>query len=274
MRTVLQTSAWNGNSRPEACSSGGSAVAGFSRRSVRPGAARRWALPKGWIDAGETAGCRRRSVRSTRRPGLHARLDRKLADIKYTYTRSDGTRSSRSSASTSSATGAAGSGDPARDGGRGRRGTLAAARGGAAVARLRRRARRGRKALEALASDARLARPRSIVAPARRGHVRPQLLLAARRRPAAHPAQDCHDPARRQVGEVQEGDDRDRARRRPLRTAREGVRRGDRQGRGEGAPRAVAPRDRARQPRDPPAPTRWRASSASSTTARSPRTRR
>jgi 8-oxo-dGTP pyrophosphatase MutT (NUDIX family) len=50
-----------------------------------------WALPKGWIDAGETPA--ETAVREAyEETGLHARLDRKLADIKYTYTRSDGTR--------------------------------------------------------------------------------------------------------------------------------------------------------------------------------------
>ena len=53
--------------------------------------------------------------------------------------------------------------------------------------------------------------------------------------------------------------------------AREDLRRGDRQGRGEAARRALAARDRARQPGDPPAGRDGAASSASSTTARSPR---
>ena len=87
---------------------------------------------------------------------------------------------------------------------------------------------------------------------AARGDVRAQLLLAGRRRPAAHRPQDRDDPARRQVGEVQEGNDRHRPRRCPLRTAREDLRRGDRQGRGQAARRALAARDRARQPGDPP----------------------
>ena len=50
-----------------------------------------WALPKGWIDAGETPA--ETAIREAyEETGLHARLDRKLADIKYTYARSDGTR--------------------------------------------------------------------------------------------------------------------------------------------------------------------------------------
>ena len=50
-----------------------------------------WALPKGLLDEGETAAetALREAYEET---GLHARLDRKLADVKYTYTRADGTR--------------------------------------------------------------------------------------------------------------------------------------------------------------------------------------
>jgi len=52
---------------------------------------RTWALPKGWIDAGETAA--ETAVREAwEETGLQARLDRKLGDVKYTYTRKDGTR--------------------------------------------------------------------------------------------------------------------------------------------------------------------------------------
>ena len=47
--------------------------------------------------------------------------------------------------------------------------------------------------------------------------------------------EDRDDPPRRQVLEVPQGDDRHRARRRAVRTAREGLRRGHRQGRGEAA---------------------------------------
>ncbi len=50
-----------------------------------------WALPKGWIDAGESSS--EAAIREAyEETGLHARLDRKLADVRYTYTRSDGTR--------------------------------------------------------------------------------------------------------------------------------------------------------------------------------------
>ena len=50
-----------------------------------------WALPKGWIDAGETPAetALREAYEET---GLLARLDRKLTDTRYTYTRGDGTR--------------------------------------------------------------------------------------------------------------------------------------------------------------------------------------
>ncbi|MBA3788006.1 MAG: NUDIX domain-containing protein [Actinobacteria bacterium] len=49
-----------------------------------------WALPKGWIDAGESSS--EAAIREAyEETGLHARLDRKLADVRYTYTRSDGT---------------------------------------------------------------------------------------------------------------------------------------------------------------------------------------
>jgi 8-oxo-dGTP pyrophosphatase MutT (NUDIX family) len=52
---------------------------------------RTWALPKGWIDPGEAPA--ETAVREAwEETGLHARLDRKLGDVKYTYTRKDGTR--------------------------------------------------------------------------------------------------------------------------------------------------------------------------------------
>src|SRR5581483_4158966 len=82
--------------------------------------------------------------------------------------------------------------------------------------------------------------------------VRTELLFADGRRPAADGPQVGHDPARRQVEQVQEGDDRAGAVRQPLQPARADLRRGDRQGRGEDARRAVAARDRARQPGDSP----------------------
>ena len=50
-----------------------------------------WALPKGWIEAGETPAVT--AVREAfEETGLHARLERKLGDVKYTYTRKDGAR--------------------------------------------------------------------------------------------------------------------------------------------------------------------------------------
>jgi 8-oxo-dGTP pyrophosphatase MutT (NUDIX family) len=50
-----------------------------------------WALPKGWIEADETPA--ETAVReSFEETGVLARFDRKLLDIRYTYTRRDGTR--------------------------------------------------------------------------------------------------------------------------------------------------------------------------------------
>ena len=52
---------------------------------------RTWALPKGWIDEGETPA--ETAVREAwEETGLHARPDGKLGDVKYTYTRKGGTR--------------------------------------------------------------------------------------------------------------------------------------------------------------------------------------
>jgi 8-oxo-dGTP pyrophosphatase MutT (NUDIX family) len=52
---------------------------------------RTWALPKGWIDAGESPA--ETAVREAwEETGLHGRLEGKLGDVKYTYTRRDGTR--------------------------------------------------------------------------------------------------------------------------------------------------------------------------------------
>ena len=78
-------------------SAGGVPVRRFRGRwylaAIRPTGrgATTWALPKGWIDAGETPA--ETAIREVyEETGLHVRLDRKLADIKYTYTRGDGTR--------------------------------------------------------------------------------------------------------------------------------------------------------------------------------------
>ena len=90
------------------------------------------------------------------------------------------------------------------------------------------------------------------------GDVRAELLLADGFRAAAPRPQVGHDPARRQVGQVQEGDGRARAVRRALQPARARLRRGDRQGRGE--ERSASCR-RARSSTTTPrsaAPTRWR----------------
>jgi 8-oxo-dGTP pyrophosphatase MutT (NUDIX family) len=52
---------------------------------------RTWALPKGWIDEGESPV--ETAVREAREEtGLEARVEVKLGDVKYTYTRKDGTR--------------------------------------------------------------------------------------------------------------------------------------------------------------------------------------
>lgn len=78
-------------------SAGGVLVRRFRGRwylaAIRPTGrgATTWALPKGWIDAGESPA--ETAIREAfEETGLHARLERKLADIKYTYTRGDGTR--------------------------------------------------------------------------------------------------------------------------------------------------------------------------------------
>jgi 8-oxo-dGTP pyrophosphatase MutT (NUDIX family) len=50
-----------------------------------------WALPKGWIDEGESPV--ETAVREAREEtGLEARVEVKLGDVKYTYTRKYGTR--------------------------------------------------------------------------------------------------------------------------------------------------------------------------------------
>jgi 8-oxo-dGTP pyrophosphatase MutT (NUDIX family) len=52
---------------------------------------RTWALPKGWIEPGESPA--ETAVREAwEETGLRARLDRKLGDIRYAYTRKDGIR--------------------------------------------------------------------------------------------------------------------------------------------------------------------------------------
>ena len=50
-----------------------------------------WALPKGLVDEGEAPAetALREAYEET---GVHARLDRKLGDVKYVYTRRDGER--------------------------------------------------------------------------------------------------------------------------------------------------------------------------------------
>ena len=52
---------------------------------------RTWALPKGWIDAGESPA--ETAVREAREEtGLEARVEVKLGDVRYAYTRKDRTR--------------------------------------------------------------------------------------------------------------------------------------------------------------------------------------
>ena len=52
---------------------------------------RTWALPKGWIDPGESPA--ETAVREAfEETGLQARVEHKLGDVKYAYTRKDGTR--------------------------------------------------------------------------------------------------------------------------------------------------------------------------------------
>ena len=61
--------------------------------SIRPTGRgeRTWALPKGWIDAGEAPA--ETAVREAwEETGVRARLEGKLGDVRYTYTRRDGTR--------------------------------------------------------------------------------------------------------------------------------------------------------------------------------------
>src|SRR5213075_3437521 len=69
--------------------------------------------------------------------------------------------------------------------------------------------------------------------------VRIELLLPDRGGTAPQRSQDRDDPARRQSSQVPKGDDRAGACRRALQPAGASVRRGDRQGRGEDARRAV-----------------------------------
>ena len=162
----------------------------------------------------------------------------------------------------------AGSGRSPRSRDRGRRGPLVPARGRSRAARLQGRARNGGKGARVHPRQPPMMRP--LPAPCR--HVRTELLLADGRRPAAQPPQDGDHPPGRQVPEVQEGHGRAGAGGRPLRPARQGLRRRHRQGRGEAA-RASSRRKRSSTTTPKPggrrsSPPSW----ASSTTARSRRT--
>ena len=194
--------------------------------------------------------------------GAHGRLARRSSATSATGSTGTASGSSRSSRSSSSATRAARLGDIA--GGvppRGRRGALAAARGGAAAARVPGEREMAEKAVGCARRAGRMI--------ARQCRLRPELLLAGRRGPASIAPQDGDDPARRQVAEVPEGDDRLGARRRPLRPAPARLRRRDRQGRGEARSASSRRARSSTTTRRSAAPRRWRTSSASSTTARS-----
>ena len=75
-----------------ACSCGACAVAGSSPPSAREAASRAvWALPKGLVDEGETPA--ETAVReAAEETGLESRLDEKLGDVRYVYTRRGGER--------------------------------------------------------------------------------------------------------------------------------------------------------------------------------------
>ena len=103
-----------------------------------------WALPKGLIDAGESAAATA-CARSPRRPGLDGRLEGKLGDVRYVYSRRGGERVFKvvSFFLLRYRRGRIGELPPGMER-RGRRGALAPARRRAAAPRLPRRARHGR----------------------------------------------------------------------------------------------------------------------------------
>ena len=230
------------------------------RREGRLGAAERAHRPR------RARPRRRQCARSTRRRALAAGSTGKLGDVRYVYSRRDGERVFKvvSFFLLRTTGGRIGELPPGMEH-RGRRGALAPARRRAALL-----AYTGEREM----ADARARRScrQTLYIGRGRGDVRAELLLADRRGPAPLAPQDRDDPARRQVAAIQEGDDRDGARRRALRPAAADLRRRDRQGRREAPRRALAARDRARQPRDPAGGRACPLLSASSTTARSPRT--
>ena len=170
--------------------------------------------------------------------GLEARLVEKLGDVRYVYT-GDGERIFKVVSFfllRYSAAASATSRPSTRTRSTDARWLPLAERPSSSPTRRARVAERARTSLARRLYDA------GASVSARRLCVRPQLLLAARRRPAAQPAQDGDHPARRQVVEVPEGDGRAGARRTALRAARAHLRRGHRQGRGQAA-RRCSPRE-------------------------------
>ena len=248
------------SSRPAACSSGGcdgalGAGGDPARRASREGSGR---CRRGGSTRARRRGDRAaRGGRGDRRP-RHARRQARRRPLRLHLGGRADLQGRR--ASTSSATRAAGSATSARSS-RTRWPTCAGCRSTRpAPARLRRRARDGR-------------------AGPRRARGEDAMIAAAG---AARYALNFYSPvveaqlrSHRKTATIRLGDKSRKYQkgmivavlvRRALQPAAEGLRRGDRQGRGEDARRALAERDRARQPGAPPPGRAWRASSASSTT--------
>ncbi len=144
---MLQRPAWRASSRPEASSCAACAAAGSSRRSGRrasrraSGRCRRASIDRA------SARPRPRCARTAEETGVEARLDGKLGDVRYVYTRGGRARVQGRQLLPAALPARGRIGElPAGHGARGRRGALAAARRRAAAARLPRRARDGREA--------------------------------------------------------------------------------------------------------------------------------
>ena len=167
-----------------------------ARRAGRPGV---WALPKGRIDDGRAGRGDRaaRGGRGDRRPRPLAREARRRPLLVQLGGRADLQgrlvlpRPLRGRPARRRARGV-----PAR----GRRGALAPARRRAAAPRLRRRAGDGPEGAGAARRGRMIGAPVPVL--------RAQLLFADRRGAAQVAPQDRDDPARRQVAQVPEGDDR------------------------------------------------------------------